>query len=109
MENQTRKKIRVLRTNNEGKYTSNEFMEYCSTEGIKKVHAMPHTPQQNGDAEWKNMTMVGAAKAMLFDHRLPLYLWAEAYRTTVYIQNRCPTQLWGGRHPRKSSHALGEM
>ena len=51
---------------------------------------MPHTLQQNGVAERKNMTMVGAAKAMLFDQGLPLFLWAEAYRTTVYIQNMCP-------------------
>ena len=65
-------------------------MEYCSTEGIKKEHTVLHTPQQNGVAERKNRTMVGAAKAMLFDQGLPLFLWAEAYRTTVYIQNRCP-------------------
>ena len=74
MENQTRKKIRVLRTDNRGEYTSNEFMEYCSTEGIKKEHTVPHTPQQNGVAKRKNRTMVGAAKAMLFDHRFPLFL-----------------------------------
>ena len=34
--------------------------------------------------------MVGADKAMLFDQGLPLFLWVEAYRTAVYIQNRCP-------------------
>ena len=67
MENQTRRKIRVLSTNNKGEYTSNEFMEYCSAEGIKKEHTMPHTPQQNVVAERKNRTMVGVAKAMLFD------------------------------------------
>ena len=67
MENQTGNKIWVLRTNNGGEYTSNEFMEYCSIEGIKKEHIVLHTPQQNGVAERKNMTMVGAAKAMLFD------------------------------------------
>ena len=50
---------------------------------------MPHTPQQNGVAERNNKTMVGAAKAMLFDQGLPLFLWDEAYRTAVYIQNRC--------------------
>ena len=81
VENQTGKKIRVLRTDNEGEYTSNEFMEYCSTKGIKKEHTVPHTPQQNGVAKRKNRTMVGAAKAMLFDRGLPLFLWAEAYRT----------------------------
>ena len=67
MENQTGKKIRVLRTYNEGEYTSNEFMEYFFAEGIKRKHIVPHTPQQNGVAEQKNRTMVGAAKAMLFD------------------------------------------
>ena len=67
MENQTGKKIRVLRIDNGGEYTSNEFMEYCSVEGIKKEHIVLHTPQQNGVAERKNRTMVGVAKAMLFD------------------------------------------
>ena len=36
------------------------------------------------------MTMVGEANAMLFDQGLPLFLWAEAYGSTVYIQNMCP-------------------
>ena len=67
VENQTERKICVLRTDNDGEYTSNEFMEYCSAKGIKKEHTMPHTPQQNGVAERKNMTMVGANKAMLFN------------------------------------------
>ena len=41
-------------------------------------------------AERKNKTLVGASKAMLFDKGLPLFLWAEEYKTVVYIQNRCP-------------------
>ena len=67
MENQIGKKIRVLRTDNGGEYTSNEFMDYFLAEKIKKEHNVPHTPQQNGVADRKNRTMVGAAKAMLFD------------------------------------------
>ena len=51
VENQTRKKISELRTDKGVEYTSNEFMEYCSAEGIKKEHTVPHTPQQNGVAE----------------------------------------------------------
>ena len=34
--------------------------------------------------------MVGAAKAVLFDQGLPLFLRGEAYRTSVNIQNKCP-------------------
>ena len=44
VENQIGKKIRVLRTDNRDEYTSNEFMEYCSAEGIKKELIVPHTP-----------------------------------------------------------------
>ena len=109
MENQTGKKIWVLRTDNEGEYTSNEFMEYFLTEGIKKENIVPHTPQQNGVAEQKNMSMVGAAKAMLFDQDYhyssrPRYTGLQyTFRTSV------PTQPWGGRHQRRSSQALGQM
>ena len=46
VENQTGKKIRVLRTDNGGEYTSNEFMEYCSAERIKNEHTVPHTPSK---------------------------------------------------------------
>ena len=60
-------------------------MEYCSVEGIKKEHIVPHTPKQNGVAEQKNKTMVGAAKAMLFDQGSPLFLCIKAYMTAVYI------------------------
>ena len=60
---------------------------------------MPHTPQQNGVAKRKNGTLVGATKAMLFDQGLPLFLWVEAYRTAVYIQNRCPHTALGRKTP----------
>ena len=31
-----------------------------------------------------------AAKAMLHDQDLPMHLWAEGARTSVYVQNRTP-------------------
>ena len=98
-----------MRTDNGGEYTSNEFSKYCSAEGIKKEHIVPHTLQQNGVAERKNKTLAVAAKAMLFDQGLPLFLWAEAYRFAVYIQTGVPTQLCGGRHLRRSSQELDQM
>ena len=67
MENQTGRKIRVLRTNNKGEYIYKDFLDFCSSNGIKNEHIVPHNPQQNGVAERKNRILVGAAKAMLFD------------------------------------------
>ena len=36
---------------------------------------------------------------MLFHQGLPLFLWDEAYKTAVYIQNRCPHTTLGRKTP----------
>nr|GFC69552.1 ribonuclease H-like domain-containing protein [Tanacetum cinerariifolium] len=52
------------------------------------------TPQQNGIAERKNMTLIEAARTMLADLLLPIPFWAEAVNTTCYVQNREGTQTY---------------
>ena len=59
MQNQTRKKIKVLRSGNGGEYTSKEFMDFCAGEGIRRELIVPYNPQQNGVAETKNRAIVG--------------------------------------------------
>ena len=76
VENQTGRKIRALRSNNGGEYTSKEFDEFCRQEGIRRQLMVPYTPEQNGVAERKNRSIVGFARAMLHDQSLPLFLWA---------------------------------
>jgi transposase InsO family protein len=90
VENQSGRRIQVLRSDNGGEYTSNEFVEYCVAEGIKKELTVPYNPQQNGVEERKNKTIVGATHVMIHDEWLPMFLWVEACRTTVYIQNKSP-------------------
>jgi transposase InsO family protein len=51
VENQTRKKIKVLRSNNGGEYTSKEFEGFCKEAGIKRELIVSYNPQQNGVAE----------------------------------------------------------
>ncbi|XP_059065079.1 uncharacterized protein LOC131857063 [Cryptomeria japonica] len=53
--------------------------------GIKREFCVPYNPQQNGVAERKNRTIVEAAKAMIHDQDLQIFLWAETSKTTVYI------------------------
>jgi hypothetical protein len=74
-------------------------VDYCAAAGIKKELIVPYNPQQNGVAERKNRTIVGAARAMIHDQGLPLFLWAEASRTVVYIQNRSPHTVLGKLTP----------
>jgi hypothetical protein len=39
-------------------------------------------------------------KAMLHDQDLPMFLWAEACNTIVYIQNMSPHRALGNKTPR---------
>ena len=84
----SRKRIKILRSDNGGEYTSTKFNDFCKEVGIKRELIVPYNPQQNGVAERKNKTNVEAGKAMIHDQSLPMFLWAEASRTTVYVQNR---------------------
>ena len=39
------------------------------------------------------------ARAMLHDEDIPMHLWAEASRTTVYVQNRTPHRVLENKTP----------
>ena len=54
---------------------------------------VPFNPQQNGVAKRKNRTVVEASKAMIPDQSLPMFLWAKASITVVYVDNRCPHKI----------------
>ncbi|GKD07453.1 ribonuclease H-like domain-containing protein [Tanacetum coccineum] len=56
--------------------------------GILRQFSVARTPQQNGVAERKNMTLIEAARTMLADSKLPTTFWAEAVNTACYVQNR---------------------
>jgi transposase InsO family protein len=67
VQNATRRKIKVLRSDNGGEYIGKAFKELCAQTGIKKELAVPYNPQQNGVVEQKNMAIVGVARAMFYD------------------------------------------
>ena len=73
-ENLIGKKIKVLRTDNGGGYTSNDFSDFCKEAGIKRELTIPCNPQHNGVVERKNMSILEDAKAMIHDHGLPMFL-----------------------------------
>jgi transposase InsO family protein len=99
VENLSERKIKVLRSDNGGEYTSKEFKYFCREAGIKRELTTPYNPQQNGVAERKNRSIVEATKAMIHDQGLPMHLWEEASSTTVYVQNRSPHKILGNKTP----------
>ena len=112
VEKSSGRKIKTLRTDNGGEYTSAEFDLYLTKEGIKHELTIPHTPQQNGVAERLNRTLVEGVRTMLADSKLPHRFWAEALSTAAYLRNRSPTkalegitpfEAWSGTKPDVSS------
>jgi transposase InsO family protein len=98
-------KIKILRYDNGGEFTSKEFMDYYSRHGIKRKFFIAKTLQQNGVVERKNGTVQEMARTMLMDSKLTDIFWTHAVHTTIHIQNRVmlrnntdktPYELWKG-------------
>jgi hypothetical protein len=87
-ENEMDSKIKCLRYDNGGEFTSKEFMDYCKNHGIKRQFSIARTPQQNGVVERKNMTIQEMARTMLMDSKLTDIFWTHAMHTKIHIQNR---------------------
>jgi len=54
VENEMYLKIKCLRYDNGGEFTSKVFMDYYNSHGIKRQFFVVRTPQQNGVVERKN-------------------------------------------------------
>lgn len=99
VENQYNAKLKKLRTDNGGEYTSNSFEKYLEMEGIIHQKTIPKTPEQNGVSERMNRTLIESVRSMLSDSGLPKTFWAEAVSTAVYVRNRCPTVALNNKTP----------
>ncbi|GJV33213.1 zinc finger, CCHC-type containing protein [Tanacetum coccineum] len=92
IEMEMRMKLRMLRTDRGGEFTSNEFTKYCKENGIARQLTAPYSPQQNGVVERRNRTVLSTTRSMMKAMKLPLTFWAEAVRHAIYILNRVPTR-----------------
>ncbi|KAH9726184.1 hypothetical protein KPL70_008163 [Citrus sinensis] len=107
VETQTGRKIKVLRSDNEGEYTSDPFLQVCQNEGIKRHFTVRHTPQQNGVAERMNRTLLEKVRCMLSNAGLDKKFWAETVSYASHLVNRLPSaaiegktpmEMWSGKH-----------
>uniref|UniRef100_H3H8T6 Integrase catalytic domain-containing protein n=1 Tax=Phytophthora ramorum TaxID=164328 RepID=H3H8T6_PHYRM len=108
-ETQTGKRVKTLRSDNGGEYTSGAMAKFCADHGIVQKFTPPYTPQLNGVAERMNRTLVECARCMLEHAGLPKTYWGEAVMTATFLRNRCPTraishdksphQVWTGKKP----------
>lgn len=100
--------VKAFRTDRGGEFCSQQFNSYCEQAGIYRQFTAPYTPQQNGVVERRNRIIVAMVRSLLKTMDLPLYLWGEAVRHSVYILNRLPTraltektpfEVWTGNKP----------
>ena len=108
VERDTGKKLKCLRTDNGGEYTSREFDVYCGSHGIRHERTVPRTPQHNGVAERMNRTIMEKVRSMIIMAKLPKPFWGEAVRAACYLINRSPSvslnfeipkKVWSGKKP----------
>ncbi|KAI5343804.1 hypothetical protein L3X38_011680 [Prunus dulcis] len=90
VELQSSYKIKNLRSDRGGEYTSTEFLQFYAKIGLERQLTVAYSPQQNGVAERKSRTIVEMSKTIMKEKKLPYKFWGEAVNTAVYIQNRCP-------------------
>ena len=76
MEKLSKNKIKTLRYDNGGEFTSSEFKYFSKEAGIKREITIPCNPRQNGVAERNSRTIMEAVKSMSHDQDLPMHLWA---------------------------------
>ena len=86
VENQLDRKIKVIRSDRGGEYEA-PFGDFCSQHGIIHQTTAPYSPQQNGVAEHKNITLKEMMNALLLSSGLPQNLWGEVILSANYILN----------------------
>ncbi|KAL5769820.1 hypothetical protein ACOSP7_013974 [Xanthoceras sorbifolium] len=90
VEGEVEEKIRCLRTDNGGEYSSGEFSQYLRECQIRHQYTCANTPQQNGVAERKNRHLAEVCRSMLHAKNIPRRFWAEAMRTAAHVINKLP-------------------
>lgn len=90
VENQQENKIKILRSDWGGEYTSNEFALFCEKYEIMHEATISYSPQSNGVAERKNRTLLYMINAMIISLGISQNLWVGgggALLSACYILN----------------------
>jgi hypothetical protein len=107
VENQTKKRIKVLRTDNGGELRGNEFEEFCKKCGIERNKNTPYTPQVKWSCRKDEHDVDGKSK----EHAQ--WCWVrtrnsrqEAVGTACYLVNRSPSSALDEKTPGLKGYKL---
>jgi hypothetical protein len=77
--------LKAIRSDNRTEFRNASFDEFCLEHGIDQQFSAPRVPQQNGDVERKNRTLVEMARMMLDEHRTPRRFRADAIALVIFL------------------------
>ncbi|GKE30002.1 putative ribonuclease H-like domain-containing protein [Tanacetum coccineum] len=81
-------KVKVIRCDNGTEFKNKEINQFCEMKGILRQFSAARTPQQNGVAERRNMTLNEAVRTMLADSKLATTFWAEVVNTRYSLNSK---------------------
>jgi hypothetical protein len=88
MERTTGRKLKALRSDGGGEYSSHAFKNFLKQKGIDHIITAPGTPQNNGGAERKNRSLLETMRAQMKQAGLGDSLWHLAVKAAAYVRNR---------------------
>ena len=88
VENQSDKKIKILRTDQGKEFANTAFDTYLAECGILYEHSAPYAHKQNGAAERVNRTILEKARYLIFQCGLPTSYWPLVVEAAIYLYNR---------------------
>ncbi|XP_055681707.1 uncharacterized protein K02A2.6-like [Lutzomyia longipalpis] len=104
---------RTITLDNAKQFVSAEFHEYCKIKGIVLNHTIPYWPQQNGEVERQNRSLL---KRIRISHSLDrnwkrdLHDYLVMYYTTPHsTTGKTPTELLYGKTIRSKIPSLGDI
>nr|GEV31581.1 hypothetical protein [Tanacetum cinerariifolium] len=87
VENQLCKTIKSLRSDREGEYMSQNFLDHLKDHGIIAHRTPPYTPQHNGVSKRRNKILLDMVRSMMSQTTLPNSFWDYALKTVTRILN----------------------
>lgn len=111
VENHCQTKIKTIRTDNGGEFTSLRFATLLAQNGIEPMPIPADAHTQNGRVERQNLTIFNTVRTLLIHSGLPDKFWGEAASYAVHIRNHIPLlnsnaspiSLWTGKPSRTLS------
>jgi hypothetical protein len=103
MERRTGKSIKYVRTDS-GTEFDGDFLKYVESQGIIKQKGLPYEHHIPSECERMHQTLLGSARAMLHDSKLPQKYYGDAIQVAAYTWNRIgspsPFELIFGKRPK---------